>query len=278
MSLQTYRRLEIRMEQPDREQLRETFNEDAELYDRARPGYPAALFDDLADLSGIGPRCRVLEIGCGTGQATLPLAERGYKIICVELGANMATVAKRKLAGFPAVQVVNSAFEDWPLPTEPFDVVLAATAFHWLDPAVRVGRAADALRIDGTLATVSTHHIAGGDTEFFNEAQSCYERWDPTNTPIGLRLQPATAIPFDSEELDRSDRFGPVLFRRYEWDLSYSTAAYLETLMSYSGHRALAPEARANLFACITHLIESHYGGRITKRYMTELRLAHRRR
>jgi SAM-dependent methyltransferase len=265
------------MEQPQRGRLRETFNEDAELYDRARPGYPAALFDDLAILAGVGPGCRVLEIGGGTGQATLPLAERGCGITGVELGAEMVAVARRKLAGFPAVQVVVSAFEDWPLPTEPFDVVLAATAFHWLDPAVRVAKAADALRMGGALATVSTHHIAGGDTAFFHAAQACYERWDPANTPVGLRLEPATAIPRDSEELDRSGRFGPAIFRRYEWDLSYSTSAYLETLLSYSGHRALAPEARAHLFACITNLIESHYGGRITKRYMTELRLAYRR-
>jgi SAM-dependent methyltransferase len=266
------------MEQLDRGRLRETFNEDAELYDRARPGYPAALFVDLAALSGVGPGCRVLEIGCGTGQATIPLAELGCEIICVELGANMAAVAKRKMAGFPSVQVVVSGFEDWPLPTEPFDVVFAATAFHWLDPTVRVVKAADALRMGGTLATVSTYHVAGGDTELFAEIQSCYERWDPTNTPFGLRLQPVTAIPSDSEELDRSGRFGPATFRRYEWELSYSTSAYIETLMTYSGHRALAPEARTNLLACIAHLIESRNSGRITKRYMTELRTARRRR
>lgn len=219
----------------------------------------------------------MLEIGCGTGQATLPLAERGCEIICVELGPNMAGVARRKVEGFPSVQVVISAFEDWPLPTEPFDVVFAATAFHWLDPAVRVVKSADALRIGGTLATVSTHHVAGGDTEFFAEAQRCYERWDPS-TPIGLRLQSAEAIPSDSEELDRSGRFGPATFRRYEWEISYSTLAYIETLMTYSGHRALAPDARANLLACIAHLIESRYRGRVAKRYMTELRTARRRR
>jgi SAM-dependent methyltransferase len=264
------------MEQPERVRLRETFDEDAELYDRARPSYPAALFVDLAALSEVGPGCRVLEIGCGTGQATTPLAERGWEITCVELGANMAAVAKRKLAGFPAVQIVVSAFEVWPLPVEPFDIVFAATAFHWLDPAIRVGKAADALRLGGTLATVSTHHIAGGDTEFFAEVQLCYERWDPINTPVGLRLQPATAIPNDSAELDRSGRFGPATFRRYEWDLAYSTSAYIETLLTYSGHRALAPEARANLLACIAQLIDTRYGGQITKRYMTELRAARR--
>jgi cyclopropane fatty-acyl-phospholipid synthase-like methyltransferase len=51
--------------------MRGVFDEDADLYDRARPGYPAQLFDDLAELAGVGPGCRLLEIGPGTGKATL---------------------------------------------------------------------------------------------------------------------------------------------------------------------------------------------------------------
>ena len=264
------------MSERDRARLRQTFDEDAELYDRARPGYPAVLFDDLAALACIGPGCRVLEIGCGTGQATVPLAERGCALVCVELGAGLAAVARRTLARFPSVRVVVSAFEDWPLPPEPFDTVVSATAFHWLDPAVRVAKAADALRPGGVLATIATHHVGGGDAAFFIEVQACYERWDPA-TPPGLRLLPAAEIPLSSEELDRSGRFGPATFRRYEWELAYPTAAYLETLLTYSGHRALAPEARGGLLACIAELIESRYGGCITKRYLTELRVAHRR-
>lgn len=261
---------------PGRESLRETFDEDPELYDRARPGYPREVFDDLARLAGIGPGCRVLEIGCGTGQATVPLAERGCEIVAVEVGANMAAVARRNLARFPGVQVIVSAFEDWPLPAEPFDTVISATAFHWLDPGVRVTKAADALRPGGALATVATHHIAGGDEKFWTEVQACYERWDP-GAPAGFRLPTAPRIASSSEELDRSGRFGPAVFRRYKWDRSYSTAAYLEVLLTYSGHRALQPAARNDLLNCIAALIDSRYSGRITKRYLTELRVAHLR-
>src|SRR6187549_3838365 len=82
--------------------LRVTFDEDAERYDRARPGYPTAVFDDLLALAGLGPGARVLEIGCGTGQATVPLAERGCEVVAVELGAQMAAVARSNLARFPA--------------------------------------------------------------------------------------------------------------------------------------------------------------------------------
>jgi 16S rRNA A1518/A1519 N6-dimethyltransferase RsmA/KsgA/DIM1 with predicted DNA glycosylase/AP lyase activity len=92
--------------------LRATFAEDAERYDRARPGYPAELFDDLASLNGLRPGDRILEIGPGTGQATVPLARRGLRIVAVELGASLAAIARRNLAPFPDVEVVDAAFED----------------------------------------------------------------------------------------------------------------------------------------------------------------------
>src|SRR4051794_470853 len=108
----------------ERQTLRGTFTTVAELYHRARPGYPSDAFDEIARAA---PGKRVLEIGPGTGQATRPLAERGFVITGVEIGADMVTVARRVLADLPNVRIEHAAFEDWPLPAEPFDVVLSAT-------------------------------------------------------------------------------------------------------------------------------------------------------
>lgn len=259
----------------ENEHLRATFTGDAERYDRARPGYPAALYDDLVALTGIGPGSRVLEIGCGTGQATVPLARLGCQIIAVELGAELAAVARRNLAGFPNVEVVVSPFESWPLPPEPFDLVISATAFHWIDPAIRVVKTAEALRPGGVLATVATHHVAGGTVQFFAEMQDCYERWDPA-TPKGLRLQPAEEIPMEGEEIEQSDLFNPPEFRRYATDIPYTRESYIDVLLTYSGHRALAPDLRRGLLECIGALIDGRYGGQIVKTYLSELRTARR--
>jgi SAM-dependent methyltransferase len=253
-----------------RRRLRETFEEVAELYDRARPGYPDALFDDLVELAGLGPGCRVLEIGCGTGKATVPLAERGFEVVAVELGAGLAAVARRNLDRFPRVEIVVSSFEDWQLPDERFDAVVAATAFHWVDPEVRVVKAAEALRPGGSLATFRHEHVAGGDEAFFAEVQACYERWDPA-TPPGLRLPPADEVAPDTDEIERGGRFGPATLRRYEWDVEYATAEYLDLLRTYSGHRALGPERLRTLLRCIGGLIDRRHGGRITKRYLANL-------
>ncbi|MFE6778772.1 class I SAM-dependent methyltransferase [Streptomyces sp. NPDC057702] len=268
----------MRDDTPDdqrRVRLGRTFDEDAELYDRARPGYPPQLFDDLAELAGTGPGCRVLEVGPGTGQATVPLAERGCRITAVEQGASMAAVARRNLAGYAAAEVLVADFETWPLPAEPFDAVVCATAFHWLDPAVRMARVADALRPGGALAVVATQHVAGGSQEFFTRVQDCYERFDPA-TPVGLRPPAARDVDTSDHaaEVARDGRFGAVTFRRYEWEATYTTAEYVALLLTYSGHRALPPKPRKGLLECVAGLIDERHAGRITKRYLTELRVS----
>jgi 16S rRNA A1518/A1519 N6-dimethyltransferase RsmA/KsgA/DIM1 with predicted DNA glycosylase/AP lyase activity len=107
--------------------LRTTFDTAAELYERARPSYPDELFDDLVELAGLKARSRVVEIGCGTGKATLPLAGRGLRIVCVELGTSLAAIAQRKLALFPGVQIVNADFETWRPERADYDAVVAFT-------------------------------------------------------------------------------------------------------------------------------------------------------
>ncbi|MFD5905715.1 class I SAM-dependent methyltransferase [Streptomyces microflavus] len=264
-------------EESRRALLARIFDEDAELYDRARPGYPPGLYDDLAELAGAGPGSRVLEVGCGTGQATVELAARGCRITAVEAGPRMAAIARRNLAGGAEAEVVTARFESWPLPPEPYDAVVSATAFHWIDPAVRMTRAADALRPGGALAVVRSQHVRGGTEEFFVEVQRCYERFDP-RTPPGLR--PPAAADVDGsdhvEEVARSGRFGPTVLRRLEQDLTYTTSAYLDLLRTYSGHRALPEPARNGLLGCVEALIEGRYGGRVTKRYLIELAVSHR--
>lgn len=261
----------------DRERLRVTFDEDAERYDRARPNYPVALVDDLVNLAGIGPGTQVLEIGAGTGKLTVPLAERGSQITAVELGRNMTEVARQNLARIPTARVVVSSFEDWTLPESLFDVVVSATAWHWLDPNTRVVKAADALRIGGALAIVTTHHIAGGDEGFFADVQDCYESWDPA-TPLGIRLPSSDDIPAAGAELVQSGRFGPPSTRRYEQEITYSTKQYLDLLLTYSGHRALGDRRRTGLIDCIAHLIDTRYAGKVTKRYLYQLAVACRLR
>lgn len=240
----------------DRERLRTTFGEDAARYHRARPTYPAELF---AELSGQ----RILEIGPGTGQATLPLTHIGH-VTAVELSPELAAVAQKHA---PDAELIVANFDEWPLP-EPFDLVVSATAFHWLDPHTRTAKCAAALKPGGALAVISTHHVAGGTEQFFVDVQECYERWDPA-TPPNLRQSKADDIP---REFDESPEFEQPEFHRYEWEQAYDTEAYADLLLTYSNHIALP--TREELIADIRQLIDTRYGGRVTKRYLTQLAVA----
>ena len=254
--------------------LRGTFDADAERYDRTRPQYPDQLVDDLA--AAAGANARILESGCGTGQLTVALARRGMRVTAVELGPGLAAVARRNLAAYPGSAVHVSALEDWQLPAEPFDALVAATSWHWLDPVRRLQIAAAALRPGGLLGIVGTAHVAGGTEEFFAEVQHCYERWDPS-TPPGLRLTAAADVPPDTRELVAAADFTDPEMRRYEADIGYTAAEYIDVIGTYSPMIALPAERRTGLFDDIRTLIEQRYAGRIVKRYLFETTTARRR-
>lgn len=262
-----------------RGRLRSTFDGAAALYDEVRPGYPEGLFEDIVSLSGVPSGGRVLEVGCGTGQATLPLARRGYEILCVELGGNLAAVARRNLAGYPGVEVLAGDFEKAPLPEEAFDLLISATAFHWLDPAVAYRKAARVLKPGGAIALFWNEHVrTGADGGFFAATQEVYAReapeiWDESYAGPPLPGE----LPDRTGEIEGSGFFGPVVRRSYLWDQAYDGPGYLRVLDTYSEHINLKNETRVRLYRGISRLIDEGYGGHIVKGYQTSLYFARKR-
>src|SRR5918995_6147900 len=123
----------------ERQRLAATFDRAADLSQRARPEYPSELYDRLLQITQLSPGARLLEIGCATGKATLPLAQRGLRITCVEPGAALAAAARENLTGFD-VDVVEARFEDWTPAGEPLAMVFAATSWHWIEPTEPIPR------------------------------------------------------------------------------------------------------------------------------------------
>jgi SAM-dependent methyltransferase len=258
--------------------LRETFEQVPALYDRARPTYPPHIFEDLVALARLPDAARIIEIGCGTGQATLPLAERRYRITCVELGERLAAMARANLIRFPEVDVINADFETWQPARGEFDAVLAFTAFHWIAPDVRYAKAASLLRDHGVLSVVTTEHVlpADGD-DFFLAVQEDYESVlpdDPATRAGGPK--PPDAIPDLSEEVSASGLFRNIAGRRYLWDVVYTAEEYIGVLNTYSGHRALDDAARERLLGRIRRRAEARPGARVRKTYLAILNLAER--
>lgn len=172
-----------------RETLRRTFESAADLYDAARPSYPDEVFDDLVVLAGLEPGDRLVEIGCATGKATRPLLERGFSVVCVEMGAQLAAHARRNLAGLP-VEIHVEPFESWEGEPESFALVYAATAWHWVDPEIRYRKAHGLLRPGGHLVFWTAQHaFPEGFDPFFSEIQEVYDAIARATLANGRRLR-----------------------------------------------------------------------------------------
>jgi SAM-dependent methyltransferase len=261
----------------DRRRLACTFEEDAAGYDRARPGYPASVVDDLVGLAELGPGARVVEIGSGTGQATIALAERGLAVTALELGPSLAELARRRLARYPAVEVVTTDAETWRA-SVPFDAVVAFTSFHWLDRDTRYRTVAGLLRPGGALGVVITEHVLPPEGDpFFREAQADYEAVlpdDPKTVEGGPGLP--DDVPDLAAEIAASGLFGPAEVRRHVWDVDYDADGYLDLLRTFSNHRVMAPAVRDDLLDRIRRRIEARPGRRVRRSTLAIVHVARR--
>jgi len=249
----------------DIECLRSTFNKSAEWYDRIRPAYPETLIDDVISLSAIPQGGQILEIGCGTGKATEMFASRGYAICGLDIGIDLASIAARKFRDSANIQIEVSSFEEWNFGGRLFDLVIAATSFHWIDPEIAYVKSAAVLKPNGSLAVFWNTHIRQ-DEGFFLRVQDIYRAYAPS------MMSAAAKNLYDCESADTA-LFGDPVVRSYKWAVEYSAKEYIDLLGTYSDHISLTAVERSNLFSGIEDLIDREYGGRVLKHYETVLRL-----
>ena len=130
----------------------QVFDDVAEAYDAARPGYPPELVDAALARGGIAEGARVVEVGCGTGKLTELLAARGLEVDAVDPGPNMIEAARRRVGDAAHVRYHVARFEEADLPAGAYAALFSATAFHWVEPAVGWRKAAALLEPGGVLA------------------------------------------------------------------------------------------------------------------------------
>jgi SAM-dependent methyltransferase len=257
----------------------------ADLYARARPSYPADVFADLAELAELPPGARLLEIGCGTGQATRPLAERGYAITCVELDGEVAALARRNLAELRRVEIVNADFETWRPEHGAYDAVLAFSSFHWIAPERRYRVAAEMLGPSGKLAVVSVVHVLPDDGDpFFRDVTDDYVAvlGEEAREMVTIGRPPhadtiaAVSDRVVGEEVDASGVFRLTGARRYRWDVTYTGAGYIDLLRTVSTYRRLEPTLRERLFDRLRRRMRTQPGMSVRVRYMALLYVAAR--
>jgi SAM-dependent methyltransferase len=261
----------------ERARLRATFDAAADRYQQARPEYPSELYDDLIDLTGLRPGDHLLEIGCATGKATIPLAARGFRITCLELGGELVAAARRNTARLPDVEVFQADFETWVAPAKSdFDLVFAATAWHWIDPERSFQLAWQALRDGGHLAYWgATHVFPDGGDPFFREIQPVYEEIGEGLAPGAQHPRPGE-LADDRAAIERSGLFDQIEIRHFDWEVVYDAESYIELLQTFSGHIAMTDVQQERLYGEIRSRLAARPDRRLRRHWGAVLHVARR--
>lgn len=223
------------------------FDSAALTYDRLRPRYPAALFADLLAQYELRRGDKVVEIGAGTGIATLPLVEYGLQVTAIEPAAAMAELLGAKLAG--RAQVVLSRFEDAAV-GRPVGLVAAFNSWHWVEPSSGVERLVETLRPGGIVALVWTAVVSWVEDPFESRlAELSGAAWAGQVTQV-----------LDSKDAIEGDgRFTELTQRRYRFDRHLDAHSFVEVARTYGGHLT------EDLLVEIEGLINNEFDGKVTK-------------
>jgi SAM-dependent methyltransferase len=254
----------------ERTALSRQFDAAAQLYDEVRPRYPSEIIDHIIAFAALPARAHILEIGCGTGQITLPFAQRGYAMVALEPGERLAALAARNCQPYPQVRIVPSTLETWQGAAGSFDLFLSAQAFHWIDPPYGLARAAELLRPGGTIALVWTLDRSQ-NSAFWCATAPIYARYQPVTSSGNRPL--VEHVEVYRQALQTFGQFISQQEIHTAWTCQYPHEAYVKLLHTFSDHRALPEPNKTHFFRDIERVIE-HMGGVVTRDYETLALLA----
>lgn len=258
---------------------RRLFGADPDGYDRARPDYPDWVFDSLVNSGALFSGAVTVEIGPGSGLATRHLIERGATpITLIEPDERLASRIRELLAPEASsatldCTILESSFEDAELPDNGFDLIIAATVFHWIDPHRGFEKARKILKPNGTLALIWNVFQDLNKSDPFHEAtRSLLEPL--ANSPSGA---PDT-VPF---ALDRSSReaearqagFTALRYEESHWELILPAGEVRYLYGNFSSIQRLSPAEKDHLLDALTVIAEQQFNGQITRNMTTCLYL-----
>lgn len=217
--------------------LRKTFNIDEYNYDKARPDYPKELFDDIFNYVSLSKSSTVLEIGIGTGQATLPLLNKGCDVTAVELGDKLAKYCSQKFARFDNFNIINSDFLEADFPQMSFDLIYSATAFHWIPKDKGYEKIKSYLKPDGAIALFWNHPFVADKNDETNLANmEIYKKYRPDDkTPHEFDLSKC------QEQINELEQYGfkNIQTKVYKRTRRLTSDEYIALIKTYSDHNAL---------------------------------------
>lgn len=248
-----------------------TFDNAAIDYDRSRIVYGKELYEDIFRYKPIHADSHVLEIGIGTGKATLPILETKCHLVAIEPGEHLASFSKKRFQTYPHFTLYNKTLQDYVCPADSFDFIYAATAFHWVPEEYGYKRVYELLKSGGAFARFAYH--AGPDKQrkaLTSEIQALYKQYMHSESePREYCEEDAKSL----SEIAKKYGFMDTKYKLYHFTKDFTADQYMELLRTYPDHMAVQQPDREKLFDAIHHAINKN-GGVITVYYTMDLQLA----
>lgn len=247
-----------------------TFDNTAVGYDTVRPMYVNGIFDAIFRYKTMDENSSALEIGIGTGKATLPFLEKGCSVCALEPGENLAVIAAEKYREYGKFMLHVQTLQEFECPSKFFNLIYSATAFHWIPEEYGYKRVYELLKEGGVFARFAYH--AGPDrgrSELAREIQQLYKAY------MNSTKEPKIFDQEDAQELAQiAEKYGftDTEYYVYETTKDFTADEYMELLRTYPDHMKLEEEKREKLFTGIYEAIQRH-GGVITVYYVMDLEL-----
>ena len=235
--------------------IRTTFTNISTLYDKARISYPQKLISDIIDFVKLKKEDWVLDVGCGTGQATILFAQRGFNVIGLDSGEAMIKFSQQKFSKFNNISFKQGNFEEAEFSPK-FNLIISAMAWHWIDPERREKKAYDLLGGNGCLALFWNYQRKNEST-FVQGVGKILDNYD------GIDRGPAGSIVkqfADSlhTELRGNKLFCQVEFKEYDEEIEFTKEKYLDLVLSYGWVQKLSDEKKTDLIKGLQNLLENY--------------------
>ena len=257
-------------------QNRNHFDEVVVTYNRIRPDYPVKLFSDILDYAGTVNSKKAIEIGAGTGKATKPFLDAGYDLTAIEIGANMVDFLAKEFSKYNKFEVLNAPFEDAMLNNDKYDLIYAATAFHWVKAEIGCPKVFQLLKGGGVFALFRYNAVPADGGDLNEEIQAVYEKYyhkpyiRPTRKAkdeYGNQSEITKGFGFDDL---KKFGFSDVTIKLYDSVWTFSADDYMSLLDTYPDHKSLKDSDRMSLYSGIKDAILRH-GGQIDVNYVFQL-------
>ncbi|MDE6607988.1 MAG: class I SAM-dependent methyltransferase [Lachnospiraceae bacterium] len=248
-----------------------TFDTVAQQYEKLRPEYVPALYEDIFKYKQIDGTSHAIEVGIGGGQATLPVLKTGCRVTAVEYGKNFSELCRYKFREFSGFSVVTSKFEDFPYESNSYDLIYSASAFHWIPEESGYRQVFDMLKSGGAFARFANHPYKDkGRKELCQAIQKIYDVYMPDSME-GIEYSEKSA----KERADIAEKYGftDISYKIYHRTRTFNAKEYTALLGTYSDHMVIEEETRKAFFAQIEQAI-NQFGGQITIYDTIDLQLA----